>query len=689
MESYKDGTLSKLAKQVSIHYENSLAAATSASPSPFPQDWLNHITLKKHHFEGVAQFRQSRSDLHTHKYGIELGRLKLAQSEVRRGLEQASKGVTKAVVDDIKVVALRSDEIAYADLDIAQSLSKTLDTNFIRAQKDNDLIYHQTVPSESTLPPITGADMVKSTISNKLQNPSLIVGDAENALFSGLVAYGVRMAVEVYIDRRENWIKEEVEGKAKELDVEITRLLQKVNLPGSLDALDKPAGIPPSLLRRSEEIRAMGGAESLQQQIEEVQTSGSSVSGILEEAFDILDTEAAEDETFFAQLPEGSAQLAINSGYFNSQRANKELTAKANSYRQILDNAASSDAVVRSKWEEWEENVEVLGSEPDQMERLISSHTTSANSAESTQAHTYARAIRTGLEHLEDFRSARARCVESARQRAITDDIKPRIMREAAGLARWVEVKPAMFEGTIEEEMGKFDRYRDSVEEGRGKQEEELARVEQLTELLVQARTDDPILKQREAALQSLDLAYHRYLEVLSNVTEGAKFYTQFSEHLTAFQEECTRWVDLRRAQRSEITELFGELARSLASSKKTKSKGKSRARTEDDAHRPVAEPEPISTTVSQSKPQLESPTPVEASPSPSPREPTPPAPVIPAPPPPRGFKLPAPGSSEWEEFELPSPPVPAPTPRKPAARAKTAETATPGRRTRSKAAAE
>ncbi|KAG8749882.1 pH-response regulator protein palA/rim20, partial [Ceratobasidium sp. 428] len=341
MESYKDGTLSKLAKQVSIHYETSLAAAASLSPSPFPQDWLNHIALKKHHFEGVAQFRQSRSDLHTHKYGIELGRLKLAQNEVKQALlEQASKGVAKAVIDDLK------------------SLSKTLNTNFDRAQKDNDLIYHQNVPSESTLPPITGANMVQSILSNKLQNPSLVIGDAENALFSGLVAYGVRMAVEVYIDRRENWIKEEVEGKAKELDAEITRLLQKLNLPGSLDALDKPAGIPPSLLRRSEEIRSMGGVESLQQQIEEVQALGSSASGILEEAFDILDTEAVEDETFFAQMPEGTAKIANDSGYFNSQRANKDLTVKANGYRQILDNAASSDAVVRSKWEEWEENVE-------------------------------------------------------------------------------------------------------------------------------------------------------------------------------------------------------------------------------------------------------------------------------------------------------------------------------------------
>lgn len=83
--------------------------------------------------------------------------------------------------------------------------------------------------------------MVQSISNNKLQDPSLVIGNTDNALFSGLVAYGVRMAIgaqpsfassfsnhtdvilEVYVDRRENWIKEEVEGTAKELDTEITR----------------------------------------------------------------------------------------------------------------------------------------------------------------------------------------------------------------------------------------------------------------------------------------------------------------------------------------------------------------------------------------------------------------------------------------------------------------------------------
>ncbi|CUA73408.1 pH-response regulator protein palA/RIM20 [Cryptococcus neoformans var, neoformans B-3501A] [Rhizoctonia solani] len=670
MENYKDGTLAKLAKQVALYYESAVSAVASVSPSPFSQEWINHLTLKKHHFEGVAQYRQSRNDLLSRKYGVELSRLRLAQNEVKQGLERSSKGVAKAVVDDVK------------------SLFKALETNFSRAQQDNDLIYHQNTPPESTLEPIVGVNMVNSMIDNKLKDPSLVIGNTDNALFAGLVSHGVRMAIEVYIDRRDNWIKEEIEGTAKQMDTEVTRLLQKLNLPSSLDALDKPAGLPPSLLRRSEEIRSMGGTDALQALIDEVQTLGGSASAILEEAFDILDNEASEDETFFTQLPEDGAQIATQAGYFASHIANKDLTAKANSYRQILDNAASSDATVRGKWEEWEENVTVLCSDQEEMERMVPSHATS-QSTESTQAHTYARAIRAALEDLDDLRNTRARCIESVRQRASTDDIKPRIVREATGLARWVEVKPAMFESTMEEELGKFDRYKESVEEGRAKQEELLTKIEQLDELLIQARTNDPVLKQREAALQSLDLAYHRYLEVLSNVTEGAKFYTDFSAHLNAFEEECTRWSELRHQQRNEIIELLSQLAQARPTTKKSKPKPRANARDKEDTtpcqtNSTTQSPQTPSTQpeleiVEQSRPE----TPMQLT---SPTTTLPPPVTLPPPPAatlstPKGFALPAPNSTEWETVDLPPPP----SARKPARPQNMADESTPRRKTRSK----
>ena len=59
--------------------------------------------------------------------------------------------------------------------------------------------------------------------------------------------------------------------------------------------------------------------------------------------------------------------------------------------------------------------------------------------SKSTQGH--ARALRSYLESLDDFIHARNELVQRAQRIAESDDVAPRFMREAAAIARWVEVQ--------------------------------------------------------------------------------------------------------------------------------------------------------------------------------------------------------------------------------------------------------
>ena len=43
--------------------------------------------------------------------------------------------------------------------------------------------------------------------------------------------------------------------------------------------------------------------------------------------------------------------------------------------------------------------------------------------------------------------------------------------------------------------------------------------------LFLESRRDDPVVKERENALQSLDLAYFKYREITRNLDEGFKVY--------------------------------------------------------------------------------------------------------------------------------------------------------------------
>lgn len=74
------------------------------------------------------------------------------------------------------------------------------------------------------------------------------------------------------------------------------------------------------------------------------------------------------------------------------------------------------------------------------------------------------------LEQLDDLVRERSQLVSRAQRLTDADDISPRIVKEAAGLERWAEVQPSMFEDTLDQELAKYDKFRRDIEEGGIKQ---------------------------------------------------------------------------------------------------------------------------------------------------------------------------------------------------------------------------
>lgn len=63
-----------------------------------------------------------------------------------------------------------------------------------RAERDNDLIYHQDVPPASALPPITEVVMAQPLVDPGLQDPKSVVGK-DGVIFGELLGWGARLAI--------------------------------------------------------------------------------------------------------------------------------------------------------------------------------------------------------------------------------------------------------------------------------------------------------------------------------------------------------------------------------------------------------------------------------------------------------------------------------------------------------------
>lgn len=115
--------------------------------------------------------------------------------------------------------------------------------------------------------------------------------------------------------------------------------------------------------------------------------------------------------------------------------------------------------------------------------------------ANPTQAH--ARQLRVLLESLDDVRRSRAQAVGRTKRLVDAEDVAPRILRAAAGIERWVEVQPSMFEDVIDEELTKYEKFREELEEGEQRQEVLLASVK------VRALTRSMLTTGRQSANRS------------------------------------------------------------------------------------------------------------------------------------------------------------------------------------------
>ncbi|KAF7316870.1 pH-response regulator protein palA/RIM20 [Mycena chlorophos] len=502
-------------------YKSAIQTIRDASPPIthlFPNGWLAHIDAKRYHFEAVAQYRQSLAELEGSHYGAEIARLDVARTASKQAYDIARRGkVAPAVLQDV------------------QSLLDSLQKDFARAERDNYLIYHDDVPAASTLAPIVPSEIAKATIVPGFLNPDSLVG-REGPLFGELVSWGARAAIDIYDDRKSHLVREKISGAAQTLKDDADENLRLQNLPSALEALERSSGLPPSLLHKAEQVRREEGPTWIEAAFNDVERLARQDTAILDEAMDILDNEASEDEAMRSDLAYKRAP---------SHEANMELVEKERRFRDILARARESDNTVQQKWDDWEASILLLAGDESELEVAVPSATISASSRsnpEGSESWKHARALRIALEALDTLHRNLQDFVRRAQNLEAADDIQSRIVTAASGLEKLAEVTPAMFEDVMDEELAKYDKFLDEVSKAECKQTELLEEITRCNELFVQSRSEDLSVKAREEALRSLELSFQKYREIVKNLNEGMQFYNDLAQIFNNFKAECKTW---------------------------------------------------------------------------------------------------------------------------------------------------
>ncbi|KAI9712641.1 MAG: hypothetical protein M1812_006821 [Candelaria pacifica] len=528
-DGLKDGSIAKLAARVSDLYDQ--AGEFGVKSDSISSEWIHHMTAKHFHFAAAAQYRQACDCLEKRKYGEEVARLKDSVACVNDALKE-SRWINKVVLGDLN------------------GLKNKVQEDLKRAEKDNDMIYLIPVPPKSELKTIDRASMVSAKVPKEVSDPISSLGDHGQfgqPLFAKLVPFAVHLAASIYAERRDRLVNHSIIDELQNLTARLHDLLGSLNLPGSLQALERPLGLPPGLVSHAEEIRQQDGMYRLQRSMEDTAKLKDNDRAIYSEGVDLLQSEAAEDDR--ARARHGTERWTRQT----SKDAAGKLYAQIGEIDGYLKSASNSDELVQGKLREWEKYLRMLGGTDRDLEEFVPS---SRRATVRPNVEREATKLRSSLNDMTRLESRRKKKIESLKEKAKVDDINPAILAEAARLEReypMQKIEPANFEDLFERRLERYNADRALTPEQSQEQEHLASRLQEANSAFLKARSGDSSTKEREQALQKLETAYFKYKEIISNLEVGRKFYNDLAKIVNRFRDECKSFAYQRRLEAGQI----------------------------------------------------------------------------------------------------------------------------------------
>jgi programmed cell death 6-interacting protein len=134
--------------------------------------------------------------------------------------------------------------------------------------------------------------------------------------------------------------------------------------------------------------------------------------------------------------------------------------------------------------------------------------------------------------------------------------IDPDLLREAARLEReypMQNIEAVQFENLFDKRLQMYDVDQDMVKEEAQEQQAAIKRLQDTNAAFINARRGDQSTKQREQALQSLENAYFKYKEIISNLDVGRKFYNDLSKIVNRFRDDARSFAYQRKSEAAQM----------------------------------------------------------------------------------------------------------------------------------------
>ncbi|KAJ1814999.1 pH-response regulator protein palA/rim20 [Coemansia sp. RSA 2598] len=543
LSSMKDSNVARVAAQVAELYDVTIEAGSQGSlADTIPQAWLDTFKVKKLYFSAEAQYRKAQDCLASCHYGEEVARMKLANDLCGQ--------INELILSDQRW----SKHIRSVIVDMTKQQMELVSSNCSRATHDNDVIYLDPVPSASSLSAISPYKLAQSKAPEIVENPGKFLGedDLGPPIFKGLVPFVIHQAASLYEDRKEQLVARDLIASLDELTADCESVLSSLNLPYALEAIQKPVGLPPSILVGADEIRSEGGLLGLKRLLDSAIGANKRANDYLDESERALIDEAREDQRVRLNAPPGS------------ERANRppsnELTNTFHSeiarFRNTLHEASQKDALIKDIVDKWSNFLSLLSCSRDEIERQVPS--TTVNPITDPNHSRIVERLQQYMGEVSIMKRERLKSIEKLKRIAAEDDVTPALNEEMQRLASLsstpiLKYELHQFEDVFLQRLDKYTSWRKYIAEESEVQTELLDSIREANQAFIMARTNHPLLQQREQFLIGMDTAIKRFREVSFNLHDGLRFYAKIESDLAKLKDSCMDFAMARHLNAKDI----------------------------------------------------------------------------------------------------------------------------------------
>ncbi|KAK9450125.1 BRO1-like domain-containing protein [Limtongia smithiae] len=541
--------VAKLAKGANVMYKTAVEGLSAAAAKGWGErNWVSLANVHQYYMDSVAHYYQGLEHSAKGKVGLAIAYTKSAISKVEAALASY----------------IPPPYLSFSE--ILNTYKTQLTTSLASLEKDNDYVYHDTIPPTNSIDEVGKLNAAKPTPMSGLYKDQDITQLIGRDIFEKLIPVSVAEQSSLYSEEKAKILR--AEGENVDIaEEELVSALEYLGLPAALKQIkslmhsatvNNNGGVDDQVADWARAIQLKGFVS-----FADIDQKKREIYQIVEKCGQDLDAEEREDQTVRAQVGQYWMQSP-------SAPLTTTLRSDLRSIKESLLQAATSDHKLQAQYATVQADVEILAKGPNSPELLSFFRQSTASISGVTQGLGnlgLSKGKADEASPIDVAESCLKRLTKIKRERGIVfTELKDKIQEDDISSLLILNKKvPNIEEKLFKSELEKYVPYQQRL----------AATVFQQSSTLQELTTawkkvlDDPVIQEQRRNLgeagrrkQSMNerfkRAYESWSDVYAGKTKGATFYNDLHEFAVSTQWNVKEFVDNRRDERRRMLMSMG-----------------------------------------------------------------------------------------------------------------------------------